>query len=181
MQLSGIEPAIWRRLEVADSIPLPLLHQVLQVSFGWEDRHLHEFQIGTASFGAPTDEIEPPPIDERNVRLNQLLHAPGDRLRYRYDFGDDWDHEVVLEEMRASEEPASIPRCLAGERAGPPEDSGGPHRYADLVAALSDPEHSEHTDLRGWAGSFDPAAFDLDQINRRLSRLRKVRRLIPKH
>jgi len=176
VQLSDIEPAIWRRLTVADSIPLPLLHRVLQVAFGWQDRHLHEFRVGTAAFGEPDSEFEPPLIDERGVRLNQLLHKPGDHLRYKYDFGDDWDHEVVLEEMRASQEAVSIARCLTGERAAPPEDSGGPNGYTDLVAALSDATHPEHADLRRWAENYDPEGFDLDQINRQLSRLRKVRR-----
>jgi Plasmid pRiA4b ORF-3-like protein len=178
VQLEGISPPIWRRLQVADSIVLPQLHRVLQVAFGWEDRHLHQFCVGNACFGEPDHEFEPPLIDQRGIRLNQLLKNPADRLRYEYDFGDGWDHEVLLEEMRASEEAVSRAQCLGGARAGPPEDSGGPAGYSELVSALSDDAHPQHGELKQWAGTYDAARFNLDEINRRLARLPKVRRPI---
>jgi hypothetical protein len=179
VELNGVAPPIWRRLLVADSIPLPLLHRVLQVAFGWENRHLHQFCVGTVCFGEPDEEFDLPVISERGVHLNQLMQEPGHRVRYEYDFGDGWDHEVVLEEMRASEEAVSVARCLAGERAGPPEDSGGPAAYADLISALTDEAHPQHQDLRRWAGTYDATRFNLDELNHRLARLPKVRRPLP--
>ena len=102
MELADIEPRIWRRLLVADTTPLPLLHRILQVAFSWRDHHLHEFKVGTVFFGVPDDDDPPPHIDEKHVRLYQLVHEPGERLTYLYDFGDSWEHDLVLEDMKFS-------------------------------------------------------------------------------
>ena len=175
VQLRGISPKIWRRLVVPDAILLPRLHQVLQVAFGWQDHHMHIFEVGTARFSEPDEEDELGHLDERRVRINQLLHQPGDRCRYEYDLGDSWEHEVLLEDMWAEPEEPKGPRCLAGERAAPPEDCGGTPGYERLIAALSDPSHEEHEDFRIWAGPFSPESFDLDAVNHQLARLRRGR------
>jgi hypothetical protein len=168
--LSEIEPKIWRRLIIADATPLPLLHRILQVTFGWQDYHLHEFKVGPVRFGVPDEDFPPPPIDERRVRLYQIAYEPSDRFLYLYDFGDSWHHEAVLEDLRVAEEPTQ-PRCLEGQRASPPEDCGGVDGYERLLAALKDPRDPEHEDLRGWAGGWDPERLELDVINRQLARL----------
>jgi len=174
VELAKIEPRIWRRVVVADTTPLPLLHRILQVIFDWKDYHLHEFKVGTLSFGVPDDEYPPPHIDEKSVRLYQVAHQPGDRFVYVYDFGDSWEHEMVLEDMSAAENHVA-PICLDGERAAPPEDCGGVSGYEQLVEALRDPSHPEHLDLRRWAGNYDPDGLNLDLINRRLARLPRGR------
>jgi len=174
-ELSEIRPRIWRRLVVADATPLPLLHRIFQISFGWHDYHLHEFRVGALRFGVPDEEFPPPHIDEQGIRLYQLAYQPGDRFLYTYDFGDSWDHEVVLEELRAVEEPQG-PKCTDGERAAPPEDCGGATGYERLVAALGDPEDEEHDEYRQWAGRWQPDRLNLEAINRRLSRLPRGRR-----
>lgn len=109
-----------------------------------------------------------------SVRLYQLADEPGDRFVYVYDFGDSWEHDVVLEDMKAAETPLT-PICLDGERAAPPEDCGGVSGYAQLVEALRDPSHPDHADLKRWAGKYDPDALDLELINRRLARLSRGR------
>jgi Plasmid pRiA4b ORF-3-like protein len=174
VELAVIEPRIWRRVVVADTTPLPLLHRILQVTFGWKDYHLHEFKVGTVSFGVPDDEYPPPHIDEKSVRLYQLAHEPGDRFVYLYDFGDSWEHDLVLEDMRAAENPVT-PICLDGARAAPPEDCGGVSGYEQFVAALRDPSHPEHLDVKRWAVKYEPEALNLELINRRLARLPRGR------
>src|ERR1700737_983654 len=168
--LTEIEPRIWRRLVLADTIPLPLLHRILQVAFGWQDRHLHEFKVGSVRFGVPDEDFPPPPIDERRVRLYQIAYEPGDRFVYTHDFGDSWHHDAVLEDLRAAPEPPR-PRCLEGRRASPPEDCGGLEGYERLLSALEDPTNPEHEDPRQWAGRWEPEGVDLDIINRCLARL----------
>jgi hypothetical protein len=170
VEMKGIERRIWRRLVMADTTPLPLLHRILQAAFSWKDYHLHEFRVGTVCFGVPDDEYPPPHIDESSVRLYQLAHEPGDHFLYLYDFGDSWEHDVVLEDMRPAGTPVT-PVCLGGERAAPPEDCGGVDGYQQLVEALRDARHPEHADLKRWAGRYDPDAFSLELINRRLARL----------
>ena len=174
VELKGIEPRIWRRLVMADTTPLPLLHRVLQTAFSWKDYHLHEFRVGPVCFGVPDDEYPPPHIDEASVRLYQLAHQPGDHFVYLYDFGDSWEHDVVLEDMRAAPSPVT-PVCLDGRRAAPPEDCGGVHGYQQLVEALRDARHPDHADMKRWAGTYDPDAINLEVINRRLARLPRGR------
>jgi hypothetical protein len=175
VELSEIKPRIWRRLNVADTTPLPLLHRILQVAFGWQDYHLHEFKVGPVRFGIPDEDFPPPHIDERQIKLYQIGYEPGDRFLYTYDFGDSWHHEVLLEELRAAEEPRR-PRCIEGQRASPPEDCGGVEGYERLVSALRDPNDPEHDDIQQWAGGWEPERLDLEMINSRLARLPYGRR-----
>jgi Plasmid pRiA4b ORF-3-like protein len=119
--------------------------------------------------------------NERNVRLEQFLKQPGDRLHYTYDFGDGWEHGVVLEKRLDPDPGVEIPTCLAGKGACPPEDCGGPWGYADLKEALADQRHEDHDDMLEWLGldsaeDFDPAACDLDEINEALDTTVAARR-----
>ncbi len=109
--------------------------------------------------------------DEFAVTLVEV--APVERLRFNllYDFGDGWDHEVVVERIVARETGQPLPCCLGGERARPPEDCGGPLGYPDLLETIRDPNHEEHDAALEWVGdSFDPKAFDLTALNKRLPR-----------
>ena len=104
------------------------------------------------------------------MRLSNLLHKPGDRLEYEYDFGDGWLHRIVLEVVIDAQLGRSTIRCLGGERACPPENCGGVGGYQELLQQLSDPEDPEHDVARRWAGDdFDPEAFDAAFVNSRLS------------
>jgi len=170
--LRDIRPAIWRRLQVPSDATLLELHLVLQHAFSWDDSHLHEFEGGSSRTGRvrygipePDDFMTSVPVlDEAEVSLATALPAKGSRLLYRYDFGDDWKHDILVEKILAASGVARA-GCLAGRRAGPPEDSGGPWSYEDLVAALTDPNDEAHEERREWAGDFDPEAFDLAKID----------------
>ena len=174
--LKDIEPMIWRRLELPSDLGLPLLHDVLQAAFGWENRHLHLFRKGDFR-GEHQEYLMPSSIDddmegvlENEVRLDELLSAAGDKLTYEYDFGDSWEHELTL--ISVDERFLDAPRavCTGGARSAPPEDCGGVGRYAELIAALADPKHPEHRQLKSWAGpNFDPRRCDLTEIKAALA------------
>jgi hypothetical protein len=96
---------------------------------------------------------------------------------YTYDFGDSWDHEIVVEKCLASESGRTYPACLAGERHGPPEDCGGLPGFYNLLEAIADPEHEQHEELVEWLGDdFDPEAFSADEVNQRLAPLQRRRK-----
>jgi Plasmid pRiA4b ORF-3-like protein len=165
--LRGVKPPIWRRLQVPGDIRLGRLHDVLQVAMGWDNDHMHAFTIHGVSYGRPDRELGF--VSEDRVRLNELISAEKTRFRYEYDFGDSWDHELLVEIILPPEPGAAYPRCIAGKRRCPPEDCGGIWGYAEFLEAIRDPDHPEHESMREWAGDeFDPEAFDLEEINRRL-------------
>jgi len=170
--LCDIHPAIWRRLQVWDDTTLAQLHRILQVAVGWEDYHLHEFHIGSRTYGVPDpdDLSERPIIDERRQKLRTAVPQVGTSFEYVYDFGDNWRHELLLEAIVLPEPEQRYPRCLAGERSGPPEDAGGPLGYATYLEAIADSSHEEHEDMLAWRGPFDSESFSLAAINRRLQR-----------
>jgi hypothetical protein len=124
--LDGIEPPIWRRLLVPSDIKLKKLHEVLQVAMGWTNSHLHQFVVGKTYYGIPDTEFEEPneTKDERRFTLAQVAAGKGAKLVYEYDFGDSWEHSIVVEDVRPAEGKAVHPQCLDGARACPPEDVG---------------------------------------------------------
>ncbi|MEV8440237.1 plasmid pRiA4b ORF-3 family protein [Actinosynnema sp. NPDC051121] len=175
--LRGSKPPIWRRLEVPSSTPLVRLHQAIQDAFAWEDHHLWVFDTREGEYGMPDPELGHG--DAATVTLADVASRPKDRIGYLYDFGDAWDHDVLVEDVVQAESGVAYPRCLTGRRAAPPEDSGGIWGYADLCDVLADPDHPEHAERLEWleldsAADFDPAAFDPDEVNDYLSRLAKV-------
>lgn len=177
VSLREIRPVIWRRLTVPANLGLLSFHDVLQKVFGWTDSHLHAFVKGRRRFEVfyPGYEKRRGPdevTDERVVLLGELLREKGDALDYQYDMGDFWEHSIVVEEVAEGADGKC--RCLAGARSGPPEDCGGALRYPEILEALADRDHPEHDELSEWVGaSFDPEAFDLAAINRRLARLKR--------
>jgi len=166
------DPPIWRVLRVPVRLTLAQLHRALQELFGWEDCHLHEFVIGKVRFGPPGggEWGGPKKIDERRVRLEELELRKGAKLEYHYDFGDSWEVEL---KVTKPVEALSAAECVEGERAGPPEDCGGIPGYEALVAAAADPGNPEAADLLEWIGpDWKPEAFDRQQVNRALRRIR---------
>lgn len=170
--LHDVHPPIWRRLQVWDDTTLPQLHRVLQVLMGWEDYHLHEFHIGRRIYAVPDpdDLSERRIFDERRQPLRMVVPQVGTLFEYLYDFGDGWRHELLLEAVVLPDPEQHYPRCLAGERAGPPEDVGGPLGYAHYLEAIADSSHGEHDDMLAWRGPFDSESFSLTAINRRLQK-----------
>jgi hypothetical protein len=170
--LHGAKPPIWRRLRLPAATTLAQLHQVIQVAFGWEDAHLHAFEVGGRRYSRPDFELWDEAADEGKARLQDLAPPPGARLRYTYDFGDSWEHDVLVEDTLAPDGVAHAV-CLGGRRAGPPEDCGGVWGYAELCDILADPDHPDHAERVDWLGHpHDPAAFDKDAINASLARIR---------
>ena len=173
--LLGIQPPIWRRIQVPSTIPLCCLHDALQAVLGWTDSHLHQFEKDGKYWGVPDDDgfdgdVEV--IDESKVPVAKLLLSEGDSLVYVYDFGDKWRHHVLLEKILPSDAPTK-PICLGGKRRCPPEDVGGPSGYEEFLAVIFEPGHDEFTHFRGWAGgTFHAEQFDMMAVNYNLERMR---------
>lgn len=166
--LRDIHPPVWRRLRVPAAIPLGGLHRVIQAAMGWSDSHLHVFRVGDKAFGISDLEINDGVRSEQGVRLDQVAKV-GDSFLYDYDFGDGWEHDVLVEEVLAAGNRVSTPRCIAGERSCPPEDCGGIPGYEHMLKALGDPADPEHKHYIKWiGGGFDPESFDLEEVNQRL-------------
>jgi hypothetical protein len=150
--MSEVEPAVVRLLDVPAGVLLPELHDLLQAALGWTDSHLHQFVADGVSYGKPETDR---PEDERDESAVALLAMPY-RFSYLYDFGDGWEHEVVVVGPGGER-----PGVVAGEGACPPEDVGGPQGYAEFREVMADPDHPECEHLRAWAGTWDDA-FDLE-------------------
>jgi hypothetical protein len=175
VDLRYASPPIWRRLEVPGDITLRALHDVLQVAFSWNDSHLYMFETDFGLFGRPDPQLDT--RSDKNVTLEQVACAPGDKLTYIYDFGDDWQHVIAVEKSTVADASVTYPRCTGGRRAAPPEDCGGIGGYEYTLEILTDPDHEEHEDCLEQLGldspdDLDPAAFDKNAINTVLARLR---------
>ncbi len=170
--LKESHPPIWRRIQVPDCT-LGELHEVLQVVMGWEDCHLHQFIVRGEYFGP----LDPEDLhwgmekgDEDKISISQVART-GRKVRftYEYDFGDSWQHEILLEKILEPEPNVAYPRCIEGERGCPPEDVGGIRGYAEFLAAMSDPKHEDHQDRVEWIGGrFDAEKFSVEKVNREL-------------
>lgn len=172
--LLGTKPPVWRRLVVPASITLAKLHDVLQTAMGWHDCHMHQFCAGDRLIGKPGPEdfaMGMPPVEnERTIKLNSVLRNPGAKMIHTYDFGDSWEHAVVLEKRLPLLFDTSHPICIDRKLACPPEDSGGIPGFYILLDALADHRHEQHEEMRDWINEdFDPNAFSIDEVNRRLS------------
>ena len=166
-----LDSDIWRQVEIRGSATLAQLHQVIQDAMPWTHSHLHVFELGDVRCGVPHP--EDPVEDERRVRLDALLRKVGDQVFYLYDYGDCWEHGIELEAIEDPASGVSYPRCVDGELAAPPDDSGGVCGYEDLLEILADPEHEDYREMRKWVGrGFRPDRFSVAQANRRMARLR---------
>ena len=160
VSLADVTPPVWRRVLVPGGYTLDRLHRVIQHAMGWQDCHLHSFDIDGVQYAQPDPDGELSPCDELDARLDAVA-AKGSRFLYTYDFGDWWEHEVTVEDVLVAEPDERYPVCVDGERACPPEDVGGAFGYRAFLAALADPEHPDHGPMRVWVGgAFDPADFD---------------------
>ncbi len=173
--LRDSQPPIWRRIQVRSDVTLAKLHRILQRVMGWEGAHLHEFVIQGEYYGRPNqDETEPKKTrDEHKHKLSEVVPAEGSQFAYNYDFGDYWQHVLVVEKTFPPEEGVRYPVCLAGARACPPEDVGGIPGYEEFLKAIKDSRHPQREEMLEWIGSeFDPEAFNLDEVNQRLRGIR---------
>lgn len=145
-------------------------------AMGWHGGHLHAFFADGIEYGVPDPEFDlfDRPEPERRYRLWDVLSRPGRRIRYEYDFGDDWDHEVLMEKELPADPALKYPACVAGRRRCPPEDCGGVWGYAELLATLAYPSREDHEEMLEWAGGpIDPDEFSVDRVKNRLSHLQR--------
>ena len=169
--LQGISPPVWRRVALPGGYTLDRLHRVLQLAMGWQDYHLHSFEIDGRQYGQPDPDGELELLDELDARLDAVV-GKGARFTYTYDFGDWWEHEVEVEAVYLADPDERYPFCLEGERGCPPEDVGGPYGYANLLVALADPAHREHEALAEWLGRpLRPETYNPDIASALLRRM----------
>lgn len=167
--LKGLRPPIWRRVQVHSDISFAELHDVIQVLMNWTDTHLHNFEVlgrdkglGERVFIGPKQEESfgssflMEELDEEEEQLSYWLVNEKDSVLYKYDFGDNWEHKIILEKILEPEESIDYPRCTAARREPPTEDS----RW----------EVIEETDNHGkWQPNPDPSPKQLQQeLNERL-------------
>jgi len=178
IELVGTTPLVWRRITLDGRSSFANLHHVIQAAMGWHDAHLHQFRINNRYIGVPDPENDAPEWhteDERKVLLNRVLTDDA-VFTYLYDFGDGWEHRLLVEEcddsddLRFGDGDAWVD---AGERACPPEDCGGVGGFQDFLEKLeNEPYSGESKELRVWAGlDYDPARFDRQAANAAIKRL----------
>jgi Plasmid pRiA4b ORF-3-like protein len=176
LTLLDTRPPIWRRIQVKDCT-LDKLHEHIQTAMGWTNSHLHHFRVGQQLYGDPlltAENFEDMDYkDSATTKISAILPKSGRRFRfeYEYDFGDSWQHEVLVEGCLPTEAGKKYPLCVGGARACPPEDVGGVWGYADFVEAIQDPDNEQHEEMLEWVGgSFDPADFDAATATRRMKK-----------
>lgn len=171
--LKGIRPPIWRRIQVPSTYSFAQLHHAIQRAMGWYDEHLHEFRILRpdtgleAAIGLPDANsfADEEVLDERRQKIAKYFSLANPKALYIYDFGDDWEHMVVLEKILPPGDGVVYPICITGKRACPPEDCGGVWGYAELLEVLANPAHPRHQELKEWVGGeFDPEAFSPQEV-----------------
>jgi hypothetical protein len=170
--LDVADPPVWRRVLIPETFSLDRVHHVIQAAMGWQNYHMHVFRTGEKDYG-PDPEGILGYLEEGKVRLADVAEVGG-RIGYEYDFGDGWEHELLVEARVKADADQTYPACTAGEGACPPEDSGGSPGYQRLKEILADPSSEEHEQMRTWADSqtgreFNPASFDLADASARVS------------
>jgi hypothetical protein len=161
-----ISPMIWRRLLVRAESTLAELHDIIQIAFGWSDFHLHRFRIHGRDYGLGRPGGLVFAHDARSVRLDHFRFRPNEWFLYEYDFGDGWQHLVRVERRLTLEPRRTYPVCVGGQRAGPPEDCGGPWAFQERRDAVPRQvgEHMERI-LEGInAGDLDAIRDELEAV-----------------
>lgn len=173
ISLDGARPPIWRRVLVPSSFELVDLHDVIQISMGWMDCHLHQFVIDGEFYGVPEPDFDFNVKSEEGVRLSSVFKGEKDKIQYDYDFGDGWSHTITLEKILPFTTDKPLPYCVTGRKACPPENVGGVWGYSELLAAWDDPSHPEHQNYREWLQDMDedfsPDRFDRGEVNAMLA------------
>ena len=174
IELRYVRPKIWRRIEMPISTTLRMLHEIIQISFGWENYHLWEFQIRNEIYGAidfDEDMVwEYKLYDAEKYRLQTFIDRGIKRFRYIYDLGDYWEHDVIFGSVRNGK--IDYPLLVGGAGCCPPEDVGGLYGFMEFLEAMHDTDHEEREEYVRWYGKiFDPDEFDEIGVNRHLKKL----------
>ena len=181
VSLNFSKPPIWRQIQVRKETNFFELHHILQITMGWKNSHLHEFncdgyrigeiieEFSTEGFGS--DEV----TDSKTVTIKDIIQKIDEPFQYTYDFGDSWDHILYIEKSLPGDPNSKYPICIGGEMACPPEDCGGIHAYYNYLKILKDNKHEEYKELRIWMGkNFDARKFDQEAVNRKLRNLKRI-------
>ena len=166
ISLQGVKPPVWRRILISDESTFWDLHVAIQDAMGWQDCHLHAFRLPTGEVGIPDDygfdDMETRP--GWKISVSKEMKA-GNSVKYEYDFGDGWIHKITLEKILKPDPALEYPVCIAGKRACPPEDCGGPYGYGNLLDILSNPKHPEHEEYKEWLDDeFESEAFSPEAV-----------------
>ncbi len=174
LAITGTQPRVWRRLLAIETMWLSRLHDSIQIAFDWFDYQTHVFALDDLKFGNPMKRDDLNVEDDRDVTLADLNLAHRDRMTYEYHFGEGWRVDIRVEKTSPAGKGARYPACVAGERAGPPEDCGGLEAFHDMLACLKEPASDLGREWLGWLGpEYDPGACDLDKVNMALRKLGK--------
>jgi len=173
IELKDSDPPIWRVVEVPTSITLKVLHDIVQVTMGWLAYHLWEMVIDGQTYGLPMDEDRgtPPRKVAEKVRLRDVLAPGATRIDYTYDFGDCWEHTLIVSDVRAGDPAIAYPCYVAGERNCPPEDCGGIPGFYEMLETRADPTHPDYADITEWLDGYDPDELDVFPIQIALGRI----------
>lgn len=161
--LRSVKPPIWRRIEVASDVTLDELSDLIEGAVGWLGGHLHAFEAEGVTYERPDPDgwSFRRSEDEAKHRLRDVLSEVRAKMRWDYDFGDGWQHNVVVEAIEPLDPDVEYPRCVAGRRACPPEDCGGPWGFRELLEAIAEPGHPRHEELTEWLPvDYDSEEFD---------------------
>lgn len=178
IELCDSDPLIWRQVEVPTAITLKGLHEVVQIAMDWENSHLWEFTVAGQRYGMKMDEdwgMEPRQ-EAAKVRLRDVLRPGETVIHYLYDFGDAWEHRIIVTDIRQGDPALSYPRYAGGERNAPPEDCGGIPGFYEMLDAAADPGHPGHGEAREWLDDYDPDSFNELRIRFGLGRIANRRR-----
>jgi hypothetical protein len=174
LSVVGCQPRVWRQLIVRESMWLSRLHDTIQVAFDWFDYQTHVFNFDDLRFGNPVKRDGLTIEDDRDITLADLDLEHRQRFTYNYHFGEGWQIDIKVEKTAVVEKRVTYPSCLAGERAGPPEDCGGLEAFHDMLACIKQPETDLGREWREWLGpDYDPAVCEIEKINKALKKLGK--------
>ena len=166
ISLEDTSPLVWRRCLAHEIINLDELHMLIQMTMGWEAKHLYEFEIGDQIYTSPENADESHSENAEDFLLQDVLEDHRE-FTYAYDFGDGWQHKVKITNIFEHDTRLKYPLCTGGENACPPEDCGGPGGFEDLKKILSGKDCDEKSELMNWVGGFfNPTTFDPNFVNR---------------
>jgi Plasmid pRiA4b ORF-3-like protein len=169
-----VEPVVWRRVVVCSDMTLDRMDRVIQTAMGWTNSHLHQFRVGRTYYKIIDPEFDDDKtLPEKRYTVRDLAPSVKSKFFYEYDFGDNWEHEVLLEKTLPMDPNFKHPVCLDGANACPPEDCGGTTGYGEFLYAMAHPECEEHEQMKEWiGGEWDASRFDLGAVNASLKRFK---------
>ena len=176
--VDGITPKIWRRFLVKDSLSFHGLHNIIQIVMGWDNYHLHSFCVNKEEIREPDSDFDREITDSKKTKLKDKLTKEKQKFGYLYDFGDNWEHSIIVEKILDEKDVQQCPVCLDGERACPPEDCGSVSGYYELQRMQKNKKHPEYKRrIVEWLGrDFDFELFDIDMVNKELERIARKRK-----